>query len=98
MAFGLVVDVGLAGPVAALAAERAGRRPRIVSLPVRGSPDVRRTVVMAERVEVTAINPLTAVYFVALPPFAWAAKRAERREPPGWRPIARDGDSPTSQY
>lgn len=41
---------------------------------------------------------LTAVYFVALPPFAWAAKRAERREPPGWRPIARDGDSPTSLY
>jgi rubrerythrin len=38
-------------------------------------------------------------YFVLLPPFAWLAKRAERREPPGWIPISRDRDeSPTSQY
>ena len=28
---------------------------------------------------------LTVIYFVLLPPFAWLAKRAERREPPGWR-------------
>jgi rubrerythrin len=30
---------------------------------------------------------LTALYFVLLPPFAWLAQRAERREPPGWRPV-----------
>jgi len=40
---------------------------------------------------------LTVIYFVVLPPLAWLAKRAERREMPGWRPIARDG-SPRSQY
>jgi hypothetical protein len=42
---------------------------------------------------------LTLVYFVALPPFAWAAKRAERRHAPGW--TLRDAnrtESPTSQY
>ena len=31
---------------------------------------------------------LTIMYFVLLPPFAWLAKRAERREPAGWTPIA----------
>jgi hypothetical protein len=31
---------------------------------------------------------LTIQYFVLLPPFAFLAKRAERREPSGWRPIA----------
>jgi len=42
---------------------------------------------------------LTIQYFVLLPPFAWMARRAERREPPGWTPIARDRvESPTSQY
>jgi hypothetical protein len=42
---------------------------------------------------------LTIVYFVVLPPFAWLAKRAARREPAGWVPIARDdSDSPTSLY
>jgi len=42
---------------------------------------------------------LTVVYFVVLAPFAWLAKRAARREPVGWTPIAREGrDSPTSQY
>jgi len=42
---------------------------------------------------------LTIVYFVVLAPFAWLAARAERREPAGWRPVARgDHDSPTSQY
>ena len=42
---------------------------------------------------------LTIMYFVVLAPFAWLAARAERREPAGWRPVARaDHDSPTSQY
>jgi rubrerythrin len=42
---------------------------------------------------------LTIMYFVLLAPFAWLAKRAERREPVGWTSIAREGnDSPTSQY
>ena len=42
---------------------------------------------------------LTIMYFVLLAPFAWLAKRAERREPVGWTPIAHEGkDSPTSQY
>jgi hypothetical protein len=30
---------------------------------------------------------LTVQYFVLLPPFAWLAKRAEKREPAGWSPI-----------
>jgi bacterioferritin (cytochrome b1) len=29
---------------------------------------------------------LTLVYFILLPPFAWLAKRAQRREPDGWAP------------
>ena len=42
---------------------------------------------------------LTIQYFVLLPPFAWLAKRAQRREPTGWTPIARDRrDSPASEY
>jgi len=42
---------------------------------------------------------LTIQYFVLLPPFAWLARRAERREPVGWTPIARDRrDSPSSEY
>jgi rubrerythrin len=42
---------------------------------------------------------LTVIYFVVLAPFAWLAKRAERRTPPGWTAIAPlDHDSPTSQY
>ena len=42
---------------------------------------------------------LTVQYFVLLPPFAWLAKRAERREPRGWTPIPRDRrSSPTGQY
>jgi hypothetical protein len=42
---------------------------------------------------------LTLQYFVLLPPFAWLAKRAARREAPGWAPIARDRhESPSSQY
>ena len=30
---------------------------------------------------------LTLQYFILLPPFAFLAKRAERREPPGWTPV-----------
>src|SRR5437762_1750794 len=30
---------------------------------------------------------LTTIYFLALGPFAWLAKRAERREALGWMPI-----------
>jgi rubrerythrin len=42
---------------------------------------------------------LTMMYFVVLGPFAWMAKRAERREPVGWCPVAQqDKDSPSSQY
>jgi rubrerythrin len=42
---------------------------------------------------------LTIQYFVLLPPFAWLARRAQRREPAGWTPIARDRqDSPASEY
>jgi hypothetical protein len=42
---------------------------------------------------------LTIQYFVLLPPFAWFAKRAEKREHRGWTPVAPDRTaSPTSQY
>jgi len=42
---------------------------------------------------------LTVMYFVLLPPFAWFAKREERREPIGWIPISRvRQDAPRSQY
>jgi rubrerythrin len=42
---------------------------------------------------------LTIQYFILLPPFAWMARRAERREAPGWVLISRDRvESPTSQY
>ena len=42
---------------------------------------------------------LTIIYFVLLAPFAWLARRAERREPVGWTPMAQGGkESPTSQY
>ena len=42
---------------------------------------------------------LTLQYFVLVPPFAWLAKRAEKREPVGWVPISRDRvESPTSLY
>src|SRR5712692_7128014 len=38
-------------------------------------------------------------YFILLPPFAWFAKRAAKRERSGWNPIPRDREtSPTSQY
>ena len=42
---------------------------------------------------------LLAIYFVVLAPFAWFAKRAERRAAPGWTPISREQqDSLTSQF
>jgi hypothetical protein len=42
---------------------------------------------------------LTLLYFILLPPFAWAARRAERRDAQGWKPIAADRvESPTSLY
>lgn len=43
---------------------------------------------------------LTVIYFVVLPPFVWFARRAERREPIGFTPIARrhEQPSPGSQY
>jgi hypothetical protein len=43
---------------------------------------------------------LLLIYVVVLPPFAWLAKRADRRESPGWRPIAAPGRhaSSRSQY
>jgi hypothetical protein len=48
---------------------------------------------------VMGVALLTIMYFVVLAPFAWLAKRAERREPVGWAPIRHEGDeSPTSQY
>ena len=30
---------------------------------------------------------ISLLYFVVLPPFAWLARRAQRRETPGWTPI-----------
>ena len=42
---------------------------------------------------------LTALYFVLLPPFAWAAKRASKREGAGWAPVSASTEAPpTSQY
>jgi hypothetical protein len=42
---------------------------------------------------------LTMIYFVLLPPFAWLAKRAARRERLGWIPVPQDRPvSPRSQY
>ena len=40
---------------------------------------------------------LTLIYFVVLPPFAWLARRAERREPIGFIPIERTRRQPSSQ-
>jgi hypothetical protein len=41
---------------------------------------------------------LTIQYFVLLAPFAWLARRAERRERAGWTPISVDRSRSTSQY
>jgi rubrerythrin len=38
---------------------------------------------------------LTLQYFILIPPFAWAAKRAARREPQGWTEVG--GDSSLGQ-
>ncbi len=40
---------------------------------------------------------LTAQYFVVLPLFAWLAKRAEQRDPPGWHPISPERMGPLSR-
>jgi hypothetical protein len=55
--------------------------------------------VVAALASVLGATILTMIYFIVLPLFAWLAKRAHRREPPGWTPITRGrDDSPTSQY
>jgi len=42
---------------------------------------------------------LTLLYFVLMPPFAWLARRAAKREPEGWAPVSAGADAPpTSQY
>jgi len=42
---------------------------------------------------------ISVIYFVVLPPFAWLAKRSQRRTPPGWTAVPRDRDpAPRSQY
>src|SRR3954452_8903121 len=42
---------------------------------------------------------LTLMYFILLPPFAWLARRASRREPDGWTTVSGVRDqAPTSQY
>src|SRR5438477_4743944 len=41
---------------------------------------------------------LTLQYFILVPPFAWLAKRAQRREPVGWVSIRDRIESPTSLY
>ena len=42
---------------------------------------------------------VTLQYFVLMPPFAWLAQRAARRERPGWKAITPDSrDSLTRQY
>jgi hypothetical protein len=42
---------------------------------------------------------LILMYFVLVPPFAWLAKRADRRALRGWTPIPQaQDDSPTRQY
>jgi len=42
---------------------------------------------------------LTVQYFIVVPPFAWLAKRAERRERPGWTVLQPEGrESLTRQY
>jgi len=42
---------------------------------------------------------LTTIFFVVLPPFAWLAKRALRREAPGWTAASNEADRAlSSQY
>jgi hypothetical protein len=40
---------------------------------------------------------LTLQYFVVLPPFAWIAKRGERREPQGWTPVSPQRNGPLNR-
>jgi rubrerythrin len=55
--------------------------------------------VAAALASVMGATILTILYFVVLAPFAWLARRAQRREPAGWTAVARDDHgSPTSQY
>jgi hypothetical protein len=55
--------------------------------------------VAASVASVPGVIGLTIMYFLLLPPFAWLAKRAERREPLGWTPVSRTRKaSPRSQY
>jgi hypothetical protein len=56
--------------------------------------------VAAALANVLGSTMLTVLYFVVLPPFAWAAKRAERREPAGWTPIVptKPSSAARSQY
>jgi hypothetical protein len=45
---------------------------------------------------------ISLLYFVVLPPFAWIAKRGERREIRGWTPSASgravSTDAPDNRY
>jgi hypothetical protein len=41
---------------------------------------------------------LTIQYFILLPPFAWLAKRAERRELPGWSLVSESNGALDRQY
>jgi hypothetical protein len=55
--------------------------------------------VAAALANVFGVTILTVLYFIVLPPFAWIAKRADRRGPRGWTPITTaPNDSPTRQY
>lgn len=55
--------------------------------------------VAAALADVIGVVILTLMYFIVLPPFAWFARGAQRREPVGWAPISPDpADPPTSQY
>jgi hypothetical protein len=55
--------------------------------------------VAAALASVLGVAVLTVMYFVLLPPFAWMARRAQKREAAGWIPISGDRrESPASQY
>src|SRR6058998_714284 len=46
--------------------------------------------IVAAVANLLGIAVLTMIYFVVLGPFAWLAKRAERREPVGWTRVAQE--------
>jgi rubrerythrin len=55
--------------------------------------------IAAALANVAGTTMISVVYFVVLPPFAWLAKRAAKREPEGWVAIEpRRADSTASQY